>query len=54
MEKTISYQGESFTLEIQAQGPTLLPDGRCVAFNGILAPGVAEIMEEAPVEESAA
>ena len=42
----ISYQNQSFEIVVAQEGPTLLPDGRCVAFNGVLAPGVVQVVEE--------
>jgi len=51
MEKTISYLGVKHTLEIKTEGPTLLPDGQCVAFNGVLCPSVLEVKEEVIEDE---
>ena len=38
----IIYSGQEHDIEINAVGPTLLPNGHCVAFNGVLQPKVAE------------
>jgi len=51
MEKTISYMGEKHTIEIKPEGPTLFPDGQCVAFNGVLVPSVLEVKEEVIEDE---